>query len=129
MRADSAALASLTAGVNYYANVSKAAQVSQTSDDKSFAWDWLSANSNKTPIKDILKSLRYHSECTFKASYELVKTAKEIVAIVQKVIFDSSKGHSREPAGTGKDHERNDLYGSPAKTSQFFFRPGVLIDK
>ena len=82
LRADSATLSSLTAGVNYYASVSKASQASASSGQKALASDWLSSPSEKTPLKEVLKSIRYHSEQTTKASYEPVTTAKDIADVV-----------------------------------------------
>ena len=77
MRSDSATLSSLTAGVNYYARVNKASQASATSSQKAIAWDWLSNSSHKIPMKDAVRSIRYHAEQASKASYEFVATAKD----------------------------------------------------
>ena len=79
MRADSSSINSLAAGVNYYASTTKAAQAAQSANRKQVAWDWLSSSSDKIPLKDALRSIRHHSECTSKAAYHLVETAKEIL--------------------------------------------------
>ncbi len=82
MRSDSATLSSLTAGVNYYASVNKASQASATSSQKAIAWDWQSNCPDKIPMKDAVRSIRFHAEQTTKASYELVTAAKDIVEVV-----------------------------------------------
>ena len=71
-----------TAGVKYYGSVSKAAQASQTSNQKAISWDWLSNSSDKVPMKDVVRSICFHAEITTKASYELVAAANVIVEVV-----------------------------------------------
>ena len=65
--------------MNYYASTTKAAQAAQSASHKQLAWDWLSSSSDKQPLKDTLKSIRYHCECTSKAAYNLVETAGNIL--------------------------------------------------
>ena len=77
------ALESLTAGVNYYASTTKAANSSQAQTHKQIQWDWLSSANERTPMRDIIKSIKTHCENTGKASYELVKTSQQIVDIIQ----------------------------------------------
>ena len=79
LRSDSASIQSVVAGVNYYASTTKAAQAAQSASHKQLAWDWLSASTDKIPLKDTLKSARYHCECTSKAAYSLVETASNIL--------------------------------------------------
>ena len=79
LRADSASLQSLVSRVNYYASTTKAAQDAQSASHKQMAWDWLSASTDKTPLKDTLKSVRYQCECIAKAAYNLVETASNIL--------------------------------------------------
>ena len=79
IRADSSSINSLAAGINYYASTTKAAQAAQSVNHKQVAWDWLSSTSDKIPLKDALRSIRHHSECTSKAAYHLVETAKGIL--------------------------------------------------
>ena len=79
LRSDSASIQSVVAGVNYYASTTKAAQAAQSASHKQLAWDWLSASTDKIPLKDTLKSVRYHCECTSKAAYSLVETASNIL--------------------------------------------------
>ena len=79
MRADSSSINSLAAGVNYYASTTKAAQAAQSANHKQVAWDWLSSSTDKIPLKDALRSIRHHSECTSKAAYHPVETAKDIL--------------------------------------------------
>ena len=43
------------------------------------AWDWLSSQTDKTPLKDTLKSISYQSQCTSKAAYKMVETASNIL--------------------------------------------------
>ena len=66
-------------GVNYYASTTKAAQAAQSASHKQLAWDWLSSSSDKQPLKDTLKSIRYQCECTSEAAYNLVETAGNIL--------------------------------------------------
>ncbi len=68
MRADSSSINSLAADVNYYASTTKAAQAAQSANHKQVAWDWLSSSSDKIPLKDALRSIRHHSECTSKGT-------------------------------------------------------------
>ena len=79
-----AAMASLAAGVNYYASTTKAANSSQAQAQahKQIQWDWLSSSNDRVPMKDIIKSIKTHCENTGKASYELVKTSKQIVDLI-----------------------------------------------
>ena len=77
------ALESLTAGVNYYASTTKAANSAQSQTHKQIQWDWLSAANERTPMRDVIKSIKTHCENTGKASYELVKTSRMIVDIIQ----------------------------------------------
>ena len=77
-----AAMESLAAGVNYYASTTKAANSSQAQAHKQIQWDWLSSSNERTPMKDIIKSIKTHCENTGKASYELVKTSKQIVDLI-----------------------------------------------
>ena len=77
------ALESLAAGVNYYASTTKAANSSQAQAHKQIQWDWLSAGNERTPMRDVIKSIKTHCENTGKASYELVKTSRQIVDIIQ----------------------------------------------
>ncbi len=65
--------------MNCYASTTKAAQAAQSASHKQLAWDWLSSSSDKQPLKDTLKSIRYHCECTSKAAYNLVETAGNIL--------------------------------------------------
>ena len=51
--------------MNYYASTTKAAQAALSASHKQMALDWLSASTDKTPLKDTLKSVRYQCECTF----------------------------------------------------------------
>ena len=60
----------------------KAARASQASSQKAISWDWLSNSSDKVPMKDVVRSVRFHPENTAKASYELVAAAKDIVEVV-----------------------------------------------
>ena len=76
LRADSASVNSLAAGVNYYASTTKAAHAAQSAHHKQVPWDWLSASNDKHPLKDALRSIRHHSECTSKEAYHLVETSK-----------------------------------------------------
>ena len=78
-----AAMESLAAGVNYYASTTKAANCSQAQAHKQIQWDWLSSANERTPMKDIIKNIKTHCENTGKASYELVKTSKQIVDLIQ----------------------------------------------
>ena len=78
-----AAMESLAAGVNYYASATKAANSSQAQAHKQIQWDWLSSSNERTPMKDIIKSIKTHCENTGKASYEHVKTSKQIVDLIQ----------------------------------------------
>ena len=78
-----AAMESLAAGVNYYASTTKAANSSQAQAHKQIQWDWLSSTNERTPMKDIIKNIKTHCENTGKASYELVKTSKQIVDLIQ----------------------------------------------
>ena len=77
------ALESLAAGVNYYASTTKAANSSQAQAHKQIQWDWLSSTNERTPMRDVIKSIQTHCENTGKASYELVKTSRQIVDIIQ----------------------------------------------
>ena len=77
------ALESLAAGANYYASTTKAANSSQAQAHKQIQWDWLSAANERTPMRDVIKSIKTHCENTGKASYELVKTSRQIVDIIQ----------------------------------------------
>ena len=77
------ALESLTAGVNYYASTKKAANSAQSQTHKQIQWDWLSSANERTPMRDVIKSIKTHCENTGKASYELVKTSRMIVDIIQ----------------------------------------------
>ena len=77
-----AAMESLAAGVNYYASPTKAANSSQAQAHKQIQWDWLSSSNDRIPMKDIIKSIKTHCENTGKASYELVKTSKQIVDLI-----------------------------------------------
>ena len=77
------ALESLAAGVNYYASTTKAANSSQAQAHKQIQWDWLSATNERTPMRDVIKSIKTHCENTGKASYELAKTSRQIVDIIQ----------------------------------------------
>ena len=81
------ALESLVAGVNYYASTTKAANSSQAQAHKQIQWDWLSAGNERTPMRDVIKSIKTHCENTGKASYELVKTSRQIV--------DTSQGNNQ----------------------------------
>ena len=78
-----AAMESLAAGVNYYASTTKAANSSQAQAHKQIQWDWLSSANERAPMKDIIKNIKTHCENTGKASYELVKTSKQIVDLIQ----------------------------------------------
>ena len=77
------ALQSLTAGVNYYASTTKASNSAQSQQHKQVQWDWLSTANERTPMRDVIKSIKTHCENTGKASYELVKTSRTIVEITQ----------------------------------------------
>ena len=79
VQSDSQSLQSLVAGVNYYAATTKASQAAQASQHKQVAWDWLSSQTDKTPLKDTLKSISYQSQCTSKAAYKMVETASNIL--------------------------------------------------
>ena len=79
-----AAMASLAAGVNYYASTTKAANSSQAQAHKQIQWDWLSSANERTPMKEIIKNIKQHCENTGKASFELVKTSQQIVDLIQK---------------------------------------------
>ena len=83
MKDSAVALESLAAGVNYYASTTKAANSSQAQAHKQIQWDWLSAGNERTPMRDVIKSIKTHCENTGKASYELVKTSRQIVDIIQ----------------------------------------------
>ena len=76
---DSQSLQSLVAGVNYYASTTKASQAAQTAQHKQVAWDWLSSPTDKSPLKDTLKSIAYQSQCTSKAAYKMVEMASNIL--------------------------------------------------
>ena len=113
MRSDSATLSSLTAGVNYYASVSKASQASQTSNQKALAWDWLSNSSDKVPMKDVVRSIRFHAENTTKASYELVTVAKDILETVQtqrEIMTEQCSLVKVVAEGAGQNCERTKRY-------------------
>ena len=77
------ALESLAAGVNYHASTTKAANSSQAQAHKQIQWDWLSSANERTPMRDVIKSIKTHCENMGKASYELVKTSRQIVDIIQ----------------------------------------------
>ena len=79
VQSDSQSLQSLVAGVNYYASTTKASQAAQTAQHKQVAWDWLSSPTDKSPLKDTLKSIAYQSQCTSKAAYKMVETASNIL--------------------------------------------------
>ena len=79
VQSDSQSLQSLVAGVNYYAATTKASQAAQAAQHKQVAWDWLSSQTDKTPLKDTLKSIAYQSQCTSKAAYKMVETASNIL--------------------------------------------------
>ena len=79
VQSDSQSLQSLVAGVNYYASTTKASQAAQTAQHKQVAWDWLSSQTDKSPLKDTLKSIAYQSQCTSKAAYKMVETASNIL--------------------------------------------------
>ena len=79
VQSDSQSLQSLVAGVNYYASTTKASQAAQTAQHKQVAWDWLSSQTDKWPLKDTLKSIAYQSQCTSKAAYKMVETASNIL--------------------------------------------------
>ena len=79
VHSDSQSLQSLVAGVNYYASTTKASQAAQTAQHKQVAWDWLSSQTDKSPLKDTLKSIAYQSQCTSKAAYKMVETASNIL--------------------------------------------------
>ena len=83
MKDSAVALEGLAAGVNYYASTTKAANSSQAQAHKQIQWDWLSAGNERTPMRDVIKSIKTHCENTGKASYELVKTSRQIVDIIQ----------------------------------------------
>ena len=85
VQSDSQSLPSLVAGVNYYASTTKASQAAQTAQHKQVAWDWLSSQTDKSPLKDTLKSIAYQSQCTSKAAYKMVETASNI--------FEELKSH------------------------------------
>ena len=79
VQSDSQSLQSLVAGVNYYASTTKASQAAQTAQRKQVAWDWLSSPTDKSPLKDTLKSIAYQSQCTSKAAYKMVEMASNIL--------------------------------------------------
>ena len=79
VQSDSQSLQSLVAGVNYYAATTKASQAAQAAQHKQVAWDWLSSQTDKTPLKDTWKSIAYQSQCTSKAAYKMVETASNIL--------------------------------------------------
>ena len=67
------------AGVNYYASTTKASQAALAAQHKQVAWDWLSSQTDKAPLKETLKSIAYQSQCTSKAAYKMVETASNIL--------------------------------------------------
>ena len=79
VQSDSQSLQSLVAGVNYYASTTKASQAAQAAQHKQVAWDWLSSQTDKAPLKETLKSIAYQSQCASKAAYKMVETASNIL--------------------------------------------------
>ena len=79
VQSDSQSIQSLVAGVNYYASTTKASQAAQNANHKQVAWDWLSSSTDKTPLKESLKSIAYQSQCASKAAYKMVETASNIL--------------------------------------------------
>ena len=86
VQSDSQSLQSLVAGVNYYASTTKASQAALAAQHKQVAWDWLSGQSDKAPLKDTLKSIAYQSQCTSKAAYNMVETASNILGELKTVM-------------------------------------------
>ena len=87
VQSDSQSLQSLVAGVNYYAATTKASQAAQAAQHKQVAWDWLSSQTDKAPLKETLKSISYQSQCASKAAYKMVETASNIL--------DELKSHNK----------------------------------
>ena len=79
VQSDGQALQSLVAGVNYYASTTKASQASQSAQYKAVAWDWLSSQSDKTPLKETLKSIAHQSQSTSKAAFKMIEISSNIL--------------------------------------------------
>ncbi len=79
IQSDGQALQSLVAGVNYYASTTKASHASQAAQQKAVAWDWLSCQSDKTPLKDTLKSIAHQSQNTSKAAFKMIEISGNIL--------------------------------------------------
>ena len=79
VQSDGQALQSLVAGVNYYASTTKASQASQSAQHKAVAWDWLSSQSDKTPLKETLKSIAHQSQSTRKAAFKMIEISSNIL--------------------------------------------------
>ena len=143
------ALESLTAGANYYASTTKAANSAQSQNHKQIQWDWLSTANERTPMRDVIKSIKTHCENTGKASYELVKTSRMIVDIIQsnnqlmkeqcqmlqvigenqKQLAEIMKGVVEPPQAGGPPSGGSCGHGGispPAPGYMPFFPPGVM---
>ena len=79
VQTDGQALQSLVAGVNYYASTTKASQASQSAQYKAVSWDWLSSQSDKTPLKETLKSIAHQSQNTSKAAFKMIEVSSNIL--------------------------------------------------
>ena len=143
------AFESLTAGVNYYASATKAANSAQSQNHKQIQWDWLSTANERAPMRDVIKSIKTHCENTGKASYELVKTSRMIVDIIQsnnqlmkeqcqmlqvigenqKQLAEIMKGVIEPPQAGGPPSGGSCGHGGispPAPGYMPFFPPGVM---
>ena len=79
IQTDGQALQSLVAGVNYYASTTKASQASQSAQHKAVSWDWLSSPSDKTPLKETVKSIAHQSQNTSKAAFKMIEVSGNIL--------------------------------------------------
>ena len=79
IQTDGQALQSLVAGVNYYASTTKASQASQSAQYKAVSWDWLSSQSDKTPLKETVKSIAHQSQNTSKAAFKMIEVSSNIL--------------------------------------------------
>ena len=79
IQTDGQALRSLVAGVNYYASTTKASHASQSAQHKAVSWDWLSSPSDKTPLKETVKSIAHQSQNTSKAAFKMIEVSGNIL--------------------------------------------------
>ena len=79
IQTDGQALQSLVAGVNYYASTTKASQASQSAQHEAVSWDWLSSPSDKTPLKETVKTIAHQSQNTSKAAFKMIEVSGNIL--------------------------------------------------